>query len=849
MAGRLLNRHRPAHGKWPLLAASGQWVYLSVLLANLVCCAIVSALPIRVDLGGGGWRLQQLDRHIDIAATVPGCVHTDLLAAKLIEGPFVGTNAGKLGWIDDCTWNYVRSIDVTKELLAQRRVLLHCEGLDTIAAITLNGQEVGSTDNMFRTYEFDVKPLLRPGRNELRVTFSPLQGYVNTFIHEAKGPNSSAKGIANVRRTAYLNGWDFAPKFPTFGIEKSIDLIGVDQGRIDSMAIDTTVRRDSAALSVKTAVDATSPSALKAKVSVSLRGKVVGEATNSIAETTVVTVRDPELWWPNGLGSQPLYDVDVELLNVDGQVVDQTRRRVGLRTIELLPKTPDRPLRLRVNGVDIFARGANWVPSDAFPSRVTAGRLRQLVADAKAANMNMLRCWGGGYYEEDAFFNACDEAGILIWFEFKFANNLYPAGNSKFVDNVKHEVTDQVTRVRHHPSIAVWSGNNEVMGFVTGFKVLSQQDYNAFYHGVIGKTLLALKPDANYVGGSPEAGDEHNWWVWHIGAEFEKYRESHGWMTEFGFQSFPCPTTVHTYAAPGDDDLLKSPVHLAHQLNGNGRGNAIILDQMARYFRPAKDFESTLWLSQINQAYGMLVGIEHWRSDGPASSGALVWQYNDTWPGASWSAIDYFGRWKALQYRLRSACAPVMVCAIAHEKLDDLQVKIASDLSVRTNAQLRWTLLNTAGERLDSGEQAIDLPAGTASTAGPTLVFTGVAGKVDRERLLLSLVVESAGQRLSDRVVTLVRPKDLQLQEPGLSAQVAKRVDGYDVTLRCQRPALWVWLDCADADARYSDNFIDLLPREPHTIHVRPRSPIDEASFRSSLRIRSLFDTYESTTK
>ena len=303
-----------------------------------------------------------------------------------------------------------------------------------------------------------------------------------------------------------------------------------------------------------------------------------------------------------------------------------------------------------------------------FAPRESRAHVRDLVAQAAGANFNFLRVWGGGYYPGEDFFDACDENGLLVWMDFAFACKGYPIGNPGWADNVRHEVVDVVRRLRNHPSMGVWCGNNEVEAIVKNYGVMGQDDYDKLFHGLIGETLKAEYPAAQYVGGSPEAGDEHNWWVWHIGADFEKYRESHGWMTEFGFQSFPDPATVESYSTPADRDSVLSDVMKFHQNNGNKRGNEMILEQMAKYFRPAKDFDSTLWVSQINQAMGMSVGIEHWRSDWPQSSGSFVWQYDDCWPGPTWACVDYFGRPKAVLYRLKHAYAPLLVTGLFDEQ-------------------------------------------------------------------------------------------------------------------------------------------------------------------------------------
>jgi beta-mannosidase len=809
------------------------------------------AEPIHLDLGGT-WQLTQDSETASVPANVPGCVHTDLLAAGKIPDPFFRDNQKALQWIGESAWTYRRTFQVPPPLIAHGQVLLRCEGLDTVAAITINGRPVAQTDNMFRTYEFDVKSLLNAGDNSIEVRFSPTGPYIESFIKNARGPNSSTKGIANLRKAPYSNGWDFGPRFLTCGIYKKIELLAFDEARLTHVATRTEMAPAGAVtLNVDVLAERDADLRLQADAAMSFDGKPVATQVAGFDGDTGhlrLTVADPKLWWPNGMGAQPLYDLKVRLKDASGAIVDSRSIRVGLRTITLLPKSADRPLRLAVNGREMFAKGADWIPCDMFAPRVTTAQLRKYVTDAAAVHMNMLRCWGGGYYEEDAFYDACDEMGILVWSEFKFACAVYPAGNPAFADNVRAEVTDQVNRLRNHPCVAVWCGNNEVMSLITGYKILSQKDYDHLFHAVIGAQVSALMPEANYVGGSPEAGDEHNWWVWHVGADFEKYRESHGWMTEFGFQSYPCPATVDSYTDPADRTSVLSPVMKSHEHNGNGKGSEMIVDMMGRYFRPAKDFDSTLWLSQINQAYGVTMGIEHWRSDWPRSSGSLVWQYDDCWPGPSWSSVDYFGRWKALQYKLREAYAPLMVTALFDSASGKVRTTVCSDVATPSACRIDWRLTNIDGKTLDIGGGDLALPGGTCSVTGPELDLADRLSGMGPKNALLWITLKSAGEIVSEKVVWFVRPKEIELADPELSTTVVAAGDGFDVAIMAAHPALWIWLDLAgDPDAKYSNNFVHLAGDRPVLVHLTPSKKMPLADVIANLHARSLFDTYQGT--
>ena len=836
--------------------------HLSALLAVLLCAAAVAPAGVAALDLDGQWTLRQDGKDEAIPASVPGVVHTDLLAAGKIPDPFDAKNEDDLQWIGEAAWTYSRDFDVDAAMLKRGHVVLRFDGLDTVATVTLNGQKLGETDNMFRTWEFDAKPLLKAGRNTIQVAFTPVPTYVEQQIAAAKrdltGSATWYGGMSMIRKPVYSEGWDFGPRFYTMGIWKPIKLVAWDAARLTHVAVDQKIHGDLAAndaagvdLTVTAHADVDpGTEGLTATATVSLGGEQVAQTSAAMAgESTplALKVEKPKLWWPAGMGDHPLYDVTVEVKDADGTVVDRRAQHIGVRRVELLPKSDDRPLRLRVNGKEIYARGANWIPSDMFAPRESRAHVRDLVAQAVKANFNSMRVWGGGYYPGEDFFDAADETGLLIWMDFAYACKGYPIGNPQWADNARAEVIDVVRRLRDHPSMAVWCGNNEVEAIVKNYGVMGQDDYDKLFHNLIGATVKKEFPAANYVGGSPEKGDEHNWWVWHVGAEFEKYRDSHGWMTEFGFQSFPVPATVESYTASADRDSVLSDVMKFHQNNGNKRGNEMILDQMARYFRPAKDFDSTLWLSQINQAHGMSIGIEHWRSDWPASSGSYVWQYDDCWPGPTWACVDYFGRPKAVLYRLRHVYAPLMVTGVFDEKRGAVPLKVVSEFGSAQKVTLAWKLTDLSGKTIEQGKSIVSARAGTASTDGPTLDLSAALKQAGGAASALLWVDATAdGGTAATATILLARPKAIDLRDPNLSLDLKKAGDGYDVTLTAQRPALWVWLDLdGDPDATFGDNFVHLDPASPVTMRVTPSKPMDADAVKKALIARSLYDTYD----
>ena len=819
-------------------AASALWLALA-----LVSTARAEMTTMTLN---GDWKVHQVGNTDSIPATVPGCVHTDLLAAKKIPDPFYRDNEKQVYWVGETGWVYRRTFTVDPATLEKSRVLLRCEGLDTLATVKVNGVEVGRADNMFRLWEFDVKAALKAGENEIGITFDSVlptiaAGQKRQSLHTWGG--LLGKGSGWVRKAPYMFGWDWGPALLTCGIWRDISIVAFD-ARLGDVAI----RQDhSRKGKVELAVRASAEGAARAvAVKVAFDGKTVAEAKGDVIDGSVevpLTVDGPKLWWPNGLGDQPLYEVSVDLLDGGGKVIDRQRRRIGLRTTELQLKTDDHPLRLLVNGVPIFVKGASWIPSDSFPTRATAESLRRYVDDAAAANFNTLRVWGGGIYENPAFYDRCDERGILLWHDFMFSCNCYPAFDALFMANVRAEISDVVKRLRHHPSIAVWCGNNEV-GYLVGDAWddthIARADYDALFKQLIPEVVNRLDPGAPYVPGSPELGDQHYWGVWHGKLGFETYETIHGFVTEFGMQSFAEPRTVATFTTPADRASVFTDVMKSHQ---KSTGNELILHYVEDNFRTPKDFESTLWVSQIMQAYGIQWGAEHWRRERPASNGVLYWQYNDCWPGQSWSSVDYFHRWKALHYAARRFYAPLLVSGEADEQEGEVRLSVCSDLMIDSRGTLAWTVTDTNGKQLAEGSEAVEIPKQTSRMAKSVSVADALA-TVGKGRLMVWSTLTVDGTVASENLTLFVRPKDLALSDPSLKADVAADGDGFAVTLTAGRPALWAWVSLDGIDATYSDNFAHVRPDRPVVIRVTPREKMTVEQVVEKLRVRSLKDTY-----
>lgn len=814
----------------------------------------------------GDWRVAQAGKRRSIPAVVPGCVHTDLLAAGKIPDPFYRDNELKVQWIGEADWIYSRSFNVPAALLARDRVLLRCEGLDTFATITLNGAPVGRTDNMFRVWEFDVRSLLKAGRNTIEVRFDSTIPYIKARQAERPLPDWSAPheiaGRGWVRKEPCNYGWDWGPVLITCGIWRPISIVAFDTGRLTGARIlqDHTTPGQ-VALEVTPEIEPAGDAALSTRVSVRFKGETVAEAEAPAGAPATLIVREPRLWWPNNLGDQPLYEVVVELRYAEGRALDTLTKRIGLRTL-ILDRHPDQwgeSFQFVVNGVPFFATGGNWIPADTFATRMTRERYRALLQSVKDANMNMLRVWGGGIYEHDDFYDLCDELGICVWQDFMFACSTYPTFDDAFMANVRAEAEDTVRRLRHHPSIALWCGNNELEQGLVGpawtARTMSWDDYGKLFDRLLPEVTGALDPQRAYWPASPHTpigdranfndptcGDAHLWDVWHGRKPFEWYRTcEHRFNSEFGFQSFPEPKTVYGYTEPQDRNVTTYVMEL-HQRSGIG--NTVIMQYMLDWFRLPASFDMTLWLSQILQGMAMKYAVEHWRRAKPRGMGTLYWQINDCWPVASWSSIDYHGRWKALHYMARKFNQPLLVSAVEDAATGRVDIHLTNDLRTSSAGHIVWRLTDVAGTVLARGRQPASI-APLATAPVHTLDLSRYVATHGPRDLMLWLEYTVKGRPVSTNFATFARPKHLELADPQIALDVAAMGNNqFAVTLTAARPALWAWLELAGAEATFSDNFIHLFPGLPQRVIVTPAGPMTLKQFRKSLVARSLIDTY-----
>ena len=817
----------------------------------------------------GAWEVRQVGGDTIYSAAVPGCIHLDLLAAGAIPDPFYRDVELDVLWVGETDWVYSRSFNVDDSLLAHDCVFLRCEGLDTLATIRLNDQIIAATDNMFRVWEFDAKPYLHTGENQIKITFASALDYVQSKEAEVKPlyawgvGHHKLNGGGWIRKQPSNFGWDWGPELTTCGIWRDITLLGIDTARLCDVSILQNHQPGSVTLDIEATVEKYGDADLTLSVEVTFDGSVVASGQTRVSGASgqvSLNIPDPKLWFPAGMGAQPLYEVSVALSAGETELDSQTKR-IGLRTLRLIRQRDHigQSFYFAANGIPFFAKGANWIPADTFVTRPTRADYHRLLLAARDVNMNMLRVWGGGIYEPDVFYDLCDELGLCVWQDFMFACSTYPTFDQEFMANSKAEAEDAVKRIRHHASLALLCGNNELEQGLVGddwtATTMSWADYGLLFDDLLKQISNRLAPQTDYWPSSPhtpviertnwqstEYGDTHNWQVWHGRQPFEFYRTIvPRFVSEFGFQSFPEPRTVEAYTLPEDRNIT-SFIMEHHQRSLIG--NSTIVHYMTDWFRLPTSFNMMLWLSQILQGLAIKYAVEHWRRNMPRSMGALFWQINDCWPVASWASIDYFGRWKALHYFAKRFFAPLLVTGVEDLERGTVDLYVTSDLGESQPAQLTWSLTDVDGKTIDSGTRELTV-AVRQSQHVETLELAEQVKANGSRNVLLWLALSVGGKVVSTNLVTFARPKHLELRDPAFTANVKQDGQNFTVSLSAERPALYTWLTLSQLDAQFSDNFFDLAPGQPVEITISGLpAGTTLTDVQSQLQLNSLIDTY-----
>lgn len=813
----------------------------------------------RIDLKGT-WQVEGAGKRV--AVEIPGDVHSGLLAADEIANPYWGMNELDLQPLHAEDWTFSRLFEVGDEILHAPSVYLHFDSIDTVAEVRINGKEVGHSDNMFARCRFEIKNQLKAGKNEVEVRIRSAENVaierVDEMPYEIPSSDYPVQSPHRnlVRKVQCHAGWDWGCCLMAAGLYGQVYLAAAAPGRIEHVYTQQHHRQGNCAVEVCVEVEAAT--AATAELVLRLDGQETKKSVALAAGLNVLNERidleNPRIWWPAGYGEQPLYELTVEVAG------DWLSKRLGLRKVELVTEEDERGLgfKFRVNGLDIFAKGANWIPCDALPARQTRAALDELLTSAAAANMNMIRVWGGGQYESEDFYDLCDEKGLLVWQDFMFSCSTYPA-TKDFLSSVEKEARYQVKRLRDHACIALWCGNNEDLGALNWYEVSRQNrdryvvDYDRLTEGVLGRVVDECDPTRRFWPSSPcggrgdysdnwhddSRGDMHYWQVWHSGKSFDAYYDvTPRFCSEFGYQSFPSLETIRSYA-PEDQFNVTAPIMEHHQRNPGG--NSKITEMFTRYFRMPDGFANFVYLSQVQQGLAIKTAVEHWRHLRPICMGTLYWQLNDLWPVCSWSSLEYGGKWKILHYMAKRFYTPTIASAF-QTKEDLLEVWVTNDRaeSVDTNLSLRlFDFVGTQVKRLDFTE---NIAAGSASLQGQFAVGDLVEKRAD-VFAVLDLQVGDEHFR-NEHVFTTW--KSCELPRANVTVEVNAMEDGlFSIDLATNSPAFYLTLNAEGIGGEFDDNCFLLLPgEERNLVFTAKENPPTAEKMQAAIQVQHLRSTY-----
>ena len=819
----------------------------------------------------GTWQLSAGHRSLEsVDMQIPGTVLSGLLAAGKIKDPFYRTNEDAtraLFWKD---YVFTRTFDVDEELLAQQHIVLVCEGLDTLAEISINGTFLAKTDNMHRTWKFQAKKLLHPGKNEIQIVFRSVLRFIEDYPYEAHKkinyiPCGSMKGNQLLRKAHSMFGWDWGPQTIDAGIFRDIYLQGYSHARIEdirihqqhakNVSVQTSITLSESVPGQKLCVELSEDGADKP-----LQTKLCKTNADGVAAVDFV-IENPKLWWPNDYGDQPLYIVRTTLLDEDGTSLESITRRIGLRTLTISQEKDEwgNEFAFCVNGVKIFTRGGNYIPDDCLYTRITEKKLDYILESCRRAHFNCVRVWGGGYYPSDAFYDLCDEKGLIVWQDLMYACNVYDVTDA-FAENCRQETYDNVRRLRHHASLGLWCGNNEIESAWDHWGDFQKEtpylraDYIRLFEEVLPKAVQEADGETFFWHSSPSSGgcvdnpddanrgDTHYWDVWHGQKPFTDYRKYFfRFCSEFGFQSFPCAKTVNSFTLEDDRNIF-SRVMESHQKNDAANGK--MLYYLSENLRYPKDLTHLLYASQVLQGMAIKYGVDHWRRNRGRCMGTLYWQINDNWPAPSWSSIDYFGRWKALHYMAQKFYAPHAVSMTLEDHR--CHVYFSNESFETTEYSLTLSIRDLSGNVLETYETKGNSPAFSAIE---TAVVDICSWEDQKDDVFLEAVIHTKDQKVLKDVETLVPYKYLNLKNPVISTEAEETNDAFILHISSDCFAPFVALDFDDADVIFSDNFFHLTDKTVQDIIVKKEDILqghfeNAEDFRKRLQILSLGTSY-----
>ncbi len=822
----------------------------------------------------GEWKLKVLgDNVYDIpqsyvSSTVPGTVYGTYLDNGMMPDPYYRENELDAVKLADNDFEYVKKFNIDKEQLAYDRLLLVFEGIDTLGDIYLNEQLLGMTDNMHIRHEYDVLDLAKEGENTLRVLLHSPVKYIreeNKKVYTG-GSQECMEGYPHLRKAHCMFGWDWGPRLPDAGIFRPVYLLGINKMRIKEVYITQEHSENKAVLEFDMQIEKADTTIDKQQENVSV--SVIGPDGETFTQGPDgrIEISNPAIWWPNGYGTQPLYTVKVELFDhslhtvsygngTEPVLLDTWERRIGLRTMEVNTEKDQWGNRFshRVNGLDIFAMGADYIPEDNLLGRVNRQRTEQLLKDCIAANYNSIRVWGGGYYLDDYFYDICDELGLLVWQDFMFACSSYELDDA-FEENIREEITQNVRRLRHHACLALWCGNNEMetqtLDGCWKPSLKQKYDYIKLFEYIIPGIVKKEDPRTFYWPSSPSSGgnfdnpwdenrgDTHYWDVWHGSKPFTEYRKYRfRYLSEFGFQSFPCLKTVESFTEPSDRNIFSRVMEM-HQRNRAANGK--ILDYLSQTYLYPKDFDSLLYTSQLLQAEAIRYGVEHFRRYRGQCMGTVVWQLNDIWPVASWSSIDYFGRWKALHYAECKMFSPVLLTceeegelserpSCVQERIEPIEISarlhVANETWDTVEGVVFWALRRPDASIIKEGQEKVVVKPFSGEWLDK-LDFS----EYDERGCYISYCLKTDEKEISSGTTLFTPPKHFKFENPNLTWKAEDK----EIRIKASSYAKSVEIIALDGDVRFSDNYFDMNAGE-----VCVRIVSGEAK---EFSVRSVFD-------
>lgn len=802
----------------------------------------------------GKWLFKEFNQKQWYEATVPGTVYTDLLNNHLMENPYWKDNEHAALKLMEKDYIYVKNFDISEEMIMCNKILLHFDGIDTAAGIFLNGQKLAHVDNMHRIWEFDVKGYLKQSENELKIILeSPLR-YCETAFEKCKtlGSEDAIDGFVHMRKAHCMFGWDWGAHLPDAGIFRNVSLIGVAEGRINDIYIRQKHFSDYVELKFEVNTEVKDGIITSWEIEITDPDGRKKQYTDSVA---CINIENPQLWWPHGYGQQKLYTIKVQL-KVEDEVVDTWKRRIGLRTLTVCTEKDQwgNVFAHEVNGVKIFAMGADYIPEDHILGFTSPQRTRRLIKDCLFANFNTIRVWGGGYYPEDWFYDLCDEYGIIVWQDFMFACAVYEL-TPEFEKNITQEFIDNIKRLRHHASLGLWCGNNEMEMFVAQRnrwvkKETEIRDYLFMYERIIPEVLSQYDPETFYWPASPSSGgsfdepnsadrgDVHFWDVWHKNSPFTEYRKYYfRYLSEFGFQSFPSLETIKEFTDEPSDFNPFSYIMEKHQRNYGANGK--ILNYMQQMFLYPTKFDTFIYASQLLQAEAIKYGVEHFRRNRGRCMGAIYWQLNDCWPVISWSSVDYCGRYKALHYYAKRFFAPIMISCEESGMMSNhanmnrqhfefeksFKLNVTNETLNDETVTIEWEIRNAKAAVLEKHSCRLQIPALSSKWLEKIQV-----PQINIWNEYVSYRVIKDGIELSSGTVIFSYPKYFKYENPKLEYTVSEN----KIIIQADSYAKSVYITNADDTLVLTDNYFDMNGGEKIVEIIEGKTEY--------LRIRSVYD-------